>query len=57
MMHVHLPTQVYAFELSENTDLTRQLTPVQQFFTPGLSQPLLTQAIRKKIIIMYSEID
>ena len=33
MMHVHLPTQVNAFELSENTDLAHQLTPAQQFFS------------------------
>ena len=33
MMHVHLPTQVNAFELSENIDLEHQLTPAQQFFS------------------------
>ena len=33
MMHVHLPTQVNAFELSENIDLAHQLTPAQQFFS------------------------
>ena len=41
-MHVHLPTQVNAFELSENTDLAHQLTPAQQFFPPGLKDGIIT---------------
>ena len=42
MMHVHLPTQVNAFELSENIDLAHQLTPAQQFFPPGLKDGIIT---------------
>ena len=42
MMHVHLPTQVNAFELSKKTDLEHQLTPAQQFFPPGLKDGIIT---------------